>query len=307
MNKNNQPHPGQWLVHGCTLILLLTLVILAPTFLQGCLAVGALATSLVTSFVLFSKSSAPASLAAPIPPEEPQRLEPAPPAPPPEPKPEPPSIEPLAHLIERLQHNAAAIVDEMDHASQLARGSGERVGQSATLIRQSESAIRSLAGEMHAIDNVFHELGQQSGQIGALVGEILDIAKQTNLLALNASIEAARAGEHGRGFSVVADEVRNLSHRVNDSSEQIRGIAGALSKSAADARAGIDHINQSCECCLQKSADALDAMADIQSGAVARMEVVQGITARMDEQRNLADDLLTEINSWKQQSDSSEK
>ncbi|AKO51210.1 chemotaxis protein [Marinobacter psychrophilus] len=200
----------------------------------------------------------------------------------------------VSHLND-LRSNVEVILEEMDEAGKLAKASGTKVAQSANCISESEASIRELVNFMSRIDEVFTQLGKQSGEIGSIVGNIQDIAKQTNLLALNASIEAARAGEHGRGFAVVADEVRNLAVRANESSESIRAIANSLNTTSVEAGNGMDRIRESCNQCLSQSGEALQAMKDIQAGAVARMGVVQGITDRLQVQRNLTRQLYTDL------------
>jgi len=200
----------------------------------------------------------------------------------------------ISHLDD-LRNNVEVILAEMDEAGKLAKASGAKVAQSASCISESEASIRELVDFMSRIDDVFTQLGNQSKEIGSIVGNIQDIAKQTNLLALNASIEAARAGEHGRGFAVVADEVRNLAVRANESSESIRAIANCLNTTSVEAGNGMDRIRESCNQCLDQSDEALQAMKDIQAGAVARMDVVQGITDRLQVQRNLTHQLYTDL------------
>lgn len=218
--------------------------------------------------------------------------EPVPDLPPPAPETPDPVL--ISHLNE-LRNNVDVILEEMNEAGKLAKASGAKVTQSANCISGSEASIRELADFMGRIDEVFTQLGTQSGEIGSIVGNIQDIAKQTNLLALNASIEAARAGEHGRGFAVVADEVRNLAVRANESSEGIRAIANSLNATSVEAGNGMEQIRESCNQCLGQSGEALQAMKDIQAGAVARMEVVQGITDRLQVQRELTGQLCNDL------------
>lgn len=198
-------------------------------------------------------------------------------------------LEALRAQLQAIKDNVASSEQQMQAASQLARHSGEQVALSATSIRASQSAIHDLSDYMSRIDGVFDELGQQSQRIGAIVGSIQDIARQTNLLALNAAIEAARAGSHGRGFAVVADEVRNLAVRANESSEQIGHIAAGLEKTAQQTRSGVEHIGQSSESSLRGVATALQAMEEIQAGALTRMEVVKGVSERLATQHQLVE------------------
>lgn len=190
--------------------------------------------------------------------------------------------------LEQLTESVLQTEEDMRFANQLARTAGDRVKASAQSMQSSAAVLEDLNLYMQRLDQVFDELGSQSMRIGAIVGSIQDIARQTNLLALNAAIEAARAGNHGRGFAVVADEVRNLSRQAADSSAQIRQIATGLEQSAEQARQGLQQLSGSTRLGLEKAGVALHSMGELQSGAVARVEVVERIMARLAGLHDLA-------------------
>ncbi|HHQ4766468.1 TPA: methyl-accepting chemotaxis protein [Aeromonas veronii] len=114
--------------------------------------------------------------------------------------------------------NAATATSDAARKSDAARG----------VVSGAINSINRLVGEVHTASGVIEQLAQETAKIGSVVEVIRGIAEQTNLLALNAAIEAARAGEQGRGFAVVADEVRSLAGRTQQSTKEINEMLQRL-------------------------------------------------------------------------------
>ncbi len=129
-------------------------------------------------------------------------------------------------------HEVQGMAQTGADAALSAQQSAER-GQ--TVLSATQSEIDRLAADVEQASTVIHELEQDSDRIGGVLDVIRGIAEQTNLLALNAAIEAARAGEQGRGFAVVADEVRSLASRTQESTEEINGMIERLQTASRQA------------------------------------------------------------------------
>ncbi|UVH54376.1 methyl-accepting chemotaxis protein [Pseudomonas sp. CBS] len=121
----------------------------------------------------------------------------------------------------------SAVEEVARNAEHTARSSGSATGaaeQGMALVRQTSIAVANVGGDIAKTSNLLGNLAEQSRAIGKVLDVIRGLAEQTNLLALNAAIEAARAGEAGRGFAVVADEVRALAHRTQQSTAEIERL-----------------------------------------------------------------------------------
>ena len=163
--------------------------------------------------------------------------------------------------------NSAALAASEAKAAQVASDEG------SSLVQTNIAAVNALSNRIQNTSQVVIELEQESIAIGKVLDIIGDIAEQTNLLALNAAIEAARAGEQGRGFAVVADEVRTLATRTQQSTEQIYSIINKLqkgSKSSVSSMAqAIEDVEKNVEqttkvgAALEKIHDAINSINDI--------------------------------------------
>jgi methyl-accepting chemotaxis protein len=125
-----------------------------------------------------------------------------------------------------------ATVDEIANNTNAAASKAEATNNNAISgkegVTQTIAKIDELSEKLRESENIVHQLAKDSDTIGSVLDVIRGIAEQTNLLALNAAIEAARAGEQGRGFAVVADEVRTLASRTQDSTQEIETIISSL-------------------------------------------------------------------------------
>ncbi len=142
-------------------------------------------------------------------------------------------------------------------SAQLADGNA-KTGQS--VVTETIDSINALASEIETGANVIYELEKDAEAIGSVLDVIRGIAEQTNLLALNAAIEAARAGEQGRGFAVVADEVRTLASRTQDSTKEIQNMIDSLQSQARAAVKAIVQGQEKAKTSVENASDAGDAL-----------------------------------------------
>jgi len=134
-----------------------------------------------------------------------------------------------------MNEMTATVMEVSQNAEQAAESTSEadtQAQEGRQIVNDTVESINLLANEVDSAANVIQELEQNSDSIGSVLEVIRGIAEQTNLLALNAAIEAARAGEQGRGFAVVADEVRSLASRTQQSTQEIQSMIERLQSGA---------------------------------------------------------------------------
>ncbi|CAH7254750.1 Methyl-accepting chemotaxis protein [Vibrio chagasii] len=141
----------------------------------------------------------------------------------------------ISTAVDQLASSTSEIASSANHASLVANQATENVAMGLKEVDKTLHEIGSADESMQVSSQKVTDLHKESMNIGAILEVIKGVSEQTNLLALNAAIEAARAGEQGRGFAVVADEVRTLAKRTQDSASQIDELITSLQRGAKDA------------------------------------------------------------------------
>jgi methyl-accepting chemotaxis protein len=199
-------------------------------------------------------------------------------------------------------HDVARNAEEAALAAQTADG---KVESGQQVVRQSMARIEQLADSATSASSSIESLSAEIQNIGTVLSVIKSVAEQTNLLALNAAIEAARAGEQGRGFAVVADEVRALAKRTQQSTEEIERLVSAL-RSAA--QSSVRQIQSSGELVKLAVSDALQtesALGSIAAAVSLIQQMNQQIAAAAEEQSSVAEEINRSVTSIRASADQS--
>lgn len=170
----------------------------------------------------------------------------------------------VASAMTQMQAAVGEVAQNTENGATSAYSATEIAKQGTETLAQTIAVIERVSQTIHESDLLAHELESSSNNINMVVDVIRGIAEQTNLLALNAAIEAARAGEQGRGFAVVADEVRSLAQRTQDSTAQIVDIVNQLQENSSK----IGHSSQECQTGIAQCVEQVNA-AGSQIGEIA--------------------------------------
>nr|WP_268800836.1 methyl-accepting chemotaxis protein [Pseudomonas sp. BSw22131] len=207
------------------------------------------------------------------------------------------AINQLGAAAQEIAQNAALASQHSSQASQLAaEGQG--------VVSQTIKAMQSLSEKISESCVNIETLNNKTANIGQILEVISGISQQTNLLALNAAIEAARAGEAGRGFAVVADEVRNLAHRTQDSAQQVQKMIEELQVGARDAVANMTESQRQSESSVVIANQAGERLSSVTQRISEIDGMNQSVATATEEQTSVVESLnvdITEINVLNQQ------
>ncbi len=171
------------------------------------------------------------------------------------------------------------------------------IAQGKSIVESSANSAEVLGQRIQEANTVISELDSETDNINNILTTIQNIAEQTNLLALNAAIEAARAGEQGRGFAVVADEVRNLAQRAQESTEEIGNLLSSLVNRTLSVSKTMDASLAESQKTIADSKKALQAFIDIESSVQEIQDMTTMIATATEEQHLVTEEITKNITS----------
>ena len=197
----------------------------------------------------------------------------------------------VATAMNEMSATAQHVAEQAEGTLLATRTADEEVARGHREMSDALHSISELEVSIDRSTRVIHEAHEESKSIDKVLAVIRGIAEQTNLLALNAAIEAARAGEQGRGFAVVADEVRQLAMRTQESTEEIRALIQRLQTKTTAGVAAMEQGRQLTEVSVKESEEAghaLDAIMTAVAGVNSRIQMIAGAA---QEQSQVSDEI----------------
>jgi len=201
------------------------------------------------------------------------------------------SVEMIATAVTEMAAAIREVANNANHTAEEINTVNSQTEQGQNITKQSVEQITLLSNTVQEASQVVENLSQESDRIASVLDVIRGIAEQTNLLALNAAIEAARAGEQGRGFAVVADEVRSLASKTQQSTEDIQKMIEALQTGVTRAVDAIAKGSSVAEGTVQLAEQTLEALNQILDSTSRVSEVSTATATSTEEQSHVTEDI----------------
>jgi len=202
----------------------------------------------------------------------------------------------LASAVTELSATAQNVADNTVSAADSTQQMKTVAAEGQDVLNQAKSSIEALAQDVKHSSEVINRVSHDSKEIHTVMDVIKGIADQTNLLALNAAIEAARAGEQGRGFAVVADEVRSLAKRTQDSTAEIQEKIERLQTSALEAVNAMQVGSERAVESESKTTEANQKLVNIINNIDELNDLIIQVSSAAEQQRSVTDSISSNVN-----------
>ncbi len=213
--------------------------------------------------------------------------------------------EQVATAMNQMTATVHDVARNAEEAAGAAETADSKVANGQNVVRQTLARIEQLSASSSSASASIQHLSSEIHNIVAVLGVIKSVAEQTNLLALNAAIEAARAGEQGRGFAVVADEVRALAKRTQQSTEEIERLVSALQKGAQSSVTQIQSSTALVELTVSDALETESALGSIAAAVSVIHQMNQQIAAAAEQQSSVAEEINRSVTNIRSSADQS--